>query len=128
MVEALIAYLSAAVPLWLLRAPQGAVLPYTVLVPVSRTMDQEDLNGSGAVDFRFQLDVYAASHAEAETRAAVLRALVNRPGSWFDLGDWHVGYCRIEQEQETVEELTAGGEATCSRIMIEFLIRAEKED
>ena len=126
MIKALLSYLSPLGTIYRARAPQNARPPYQVLTIVSEAPDQDELCASGMTLFTVQLDIYAASYAEADPLKAAAVAMLNRPGDVFDLGSWHVANMRLTAADDTTELEYAGSDATLTRVTLEAEIHAEE--
>lgn len=126
MLTALIAYLAALGKVYTTRARQNIRPPYWILTPVSQVPDQDELCGSGATQFEYQLDLYAADHLSAEPLVEAAYALLNRPGEWFDLGDYTVANMRVTSIEDTTELEYQGSASALVRKTITAQIHAQK--
>ena len=108
-------------------APENAKYPFCVLTSVSEVPTQDELNATAETEFVFDLDIYARNAAEAEAKKEAAFSLLNRPGELFELGTWHVGYCRIEAVWDNSELEMQGSERNIVRYTLEFKIRAIRE-
>lgn len=108
-------------------APENAKYPFCVLSSVSEVPVQDELTATAETDFVWQLDIYSRRAADADEKKKTAFALLNRPGELFELGEWQVGYCRMESVWDNTELEMQGSERSVSRCTLEFRIRAIKE-
>ena len=127
MLSTLIAYLAALGKVYTTRARQNIRPPYWILTPVSQVPDQDELCGSGATQFEYQFDLYAADHLAAEQLVEAAYALLNRPGEVFNLGSWYVGNCRVTSIDDNTELEYTGSASALTRITLTVQIHAQKE-
>lgn len=126
MLEALIAYLSSLGKVYTARARQNIRPPFYVLNLISEVPDQDELCGSGATQYEIQLDAYAFDHLAAGTMTGEAYTLLNRPGEWFDLGDYTVGNMRVTSVEDTTELEYQGSASALVRKTITAQIHAQK--
>lgn len=108
-------------------APENAKYPFCVLTVASEVPTQDELNATAETEFVWRLDIYARNAADAEAKKETAFSLLNRPGELFELGAWHVGYCRIEAVWDNSELEMQGSERNIVRYTLEFKIRAIRE-
>lgn len=128
MLSALIAYLAALGKIYTARARQNIRPPFLVLNQVSAVPDQDELCGTGATSFEYQLDIYAADHVSAEPVVNAAFALLNRPGEVFTIGGWYVGNCRVTSIDDNTELEYTGSASAMTRITLTAQIHAQKAE
>lgn len=127
MLKEVIAMIGGAATVYLGYAPRGAKMPYVIANLITENSEADFLNGDGATEWSFQIDVYAKRYSDALVLSDVVRSFVHRPGQNFIAGGYRVHYCRVESVEHNSETGATGSEETEARITIELNIRTSKE-